>query len=740
MPFNENFVVRNGLEVANNLIYADYITNKVGIGTTTLIQTLTVYGSIGGQNITISGISTVAQLLSVGLAGTVLTASSSSGFVGIGTTNPQYKLEIQSPVSTGQTALYVKGDTFITGDLQATNLTFDQANVSNLNVSGVATIATGIFTDSLYSTGITSISNLNVVGVTTSTSINSTDINVSGIASIAVGIVSDLTTTNLNVIGITTTNNLEVSGVTTVGFITASDVYVSGASTVVGVGTFVSDLYVGGKFQVSSASTFLDNVDFNGYLVTFGQSSSDEVIFNSKITSNLIPRLDDTYDIGTSNGRWRTVNAGFGTFQNLYSSGITTTDSLSIGSTQVISNSRELQNIVSLDAVTIATIESAISNAPNTFSDIVVTGISTFIGIVTFASGIEVTSGVSTFNSLVNISNDLNASGISTFTTIDINSGEIDVSRIETQDLNVTGISTISSLNVVGAAVSNLIVSGIATFNDFVDINDSINILNDLSVGGISTLGNVAISSGIITAASGIVTYYGDGQYLNLGSNPFTGIGIGTTGGVVGYGITFIDFYGTGVSTAFYDSSVGIATIFFEGGGSGTIGIGTQFPTLSGNGDLFYNIDYGRLFVYYDEIILGVGTDAYWVDAAPFNVGLLTIDELSVSNLVVTGDVLVSGVVTATDFDSTSDINLKTNIKTIENSLDKISQLRGVSFDWKETGRSSYGVIAQELEEILPELVHGNDPKTVNYNGIIGVLIESIKELKKEIEQLKTNK
>jgi hypothetical protein len=96
------------------------------------------------------------------------------------------------------------------------------------------------------------------------------------------------------------------------------------------------------------------------------------------------------------------------------------------------------------------------------------------------------------------------------------------------------------------------------------------------NVSGISTLGTVKISSGIITASSGIVTYYGDGQYLDLRNNPSTGIGIRTTGSLVGFGITFLDLKGAGVSTTFYNSSVGIATIFFEGGGSGgSIGIGT---------------------------------------------------------------------------------------------------------------------------------------------------------------------
>lgn len=105
----------------------------------------------------------------------------------------------------------------------------------------------------------------------------------------------------------------------------------------------------------------------------------------------------------------------------------------------------------------------------------------------------------------------------------------------------------------------------------------------------------------------------------------------------------------------------------------------------------------------------------------------------------ISGD-FTAGTITATDFDSTSDIRLKQNIKTIENSLNTIEQLRGVSFDWKETGRGSYGVIAQELEEILPDLVKNSEVKSVNYNGLIGVLIEAVKELSEEVKELKRHK
>ena len=99
----------------------------------------------------------------------------------------------------------------------------------------------------------------------------------------------------------------------------------------------------------------------------------------------------------------------------------------------------------------------------------------------------------------------------------------------------------------------------------------------------------------------------------------------------------------------------------------------------------------------------------------------------------------VSGIVTAQDFDSLSDRNYKENVITVNNALLKVEQLRGVKFNWKESGSPSYGVIAQELEQVLPELVHGENPRTVNYNGIIGVLIEAIKELKVEIENLKNS-
>jgi len=107
------------------------------------------------------------------------------------------------------------------------------------------------------------------------------------------------------------------------------------------------------------------------------------------------------------------------------------------------------------------------------------------------------------------------------------------------------------------------------------------------------------------------------------------------------------------------------------------------------------------------------------------------------SKLHIVGDVLVTGVTTSFDFNSTSDIKLKTNIKKIENPIEKILQINGVTFNWKKDNRLSVGVIAQEIESVFPELVQGEDPKTVNYNGLIGLLIECIKEQQIEINIIK---
>lgn len=91
-----------------------------------------------------------------------------------------------------------------------------------------------------------------------------------------------------------------------------------------------------------------------------------------------------------------------------------------------------------------------------------------------------------------------------------------------------------------------------------------------------------------------------------------------------------------------------------------------------------------------------------------------------------------------------SDVALKTDIEMIPNALDKIDEVRGVTFT-RHNGQKSAGIIAQELEKVLPEavrekeldLIDGKTYKTVEYDAIHGLLINCIKELKEEIKELK---
>lgn len=136
----------------------------------------------------------------------------------------------------------------------------------------------------------------------------------------------------------------------------------------------------------------------------------------------------------------------------------------------------------------------------------------------------------------------------------------------------------------------------------------------------------------------------------------------------------------------------------------------------------------------------GGGGESLW---QPTNVGIHTLSNVGIGTTIVTsaltvyGDASISGILTAQDFNSASDIKLKQNVKKIDNALDKILNIDGVHFEWKKSGKKSMGVIAQKVEEVCPELVSGFADKTVNYNGIIALLIECVKEQQKEIEYLK---
>jgi len=213
--------------------------------------------------------------------------------------------------------------------------------------------------------------------------------------------------------------------------------------------------------------------------------------------------------------------SGTVTTESISVSGVSTVGSLSIGNTSVISSGRQLQNIASLDATTTATIESAITNAPNTFSDLSVSGISTL--------------GVTSATNLT--SQQLNVSGISTFTNGPVLVGTATSTGTASQRLQVTGGGYFSSNVGIGTTnptsklhvVGDGLFTGVVTATSFsgsganltgIAVTENVR-TNSLVVSGVSTFTTlrvgtaVTISGGIVTATS----FYGDGTNLtNTGS------------------------------------------------------------------------------------------------------------------------------------------------------------------------------------------------------------------------------
>ena len=244
MAVNKNFVVKNGLEVATDVILADASTKNVGIGSTIPALTLDVRGGIGATDLQVTGFSTFTDDLQVGASGSVFYVSNSTNMVGVGTSVPAYLLDVRSPVSTGQTALYVYGDVRVTGDINLDDITLDDATIDNLTVEDTLTVA-----------GITTLASSGGITTTGGQVYINTDLNVGG-ASTFTG-AADFNN-DVDIDGHTELDNLNVSGFSTfVGFSTFNDyVFIQDGLNVAGVITATS--FTGlGQIGVGSEGTFI---------------------------------------------------------------------------------------------------------------------------------------------------------------------------------------------------------------------------------------------------------------------------------------------------------------------------------------------------------------------------------------------------------------------------------------------------------------------------------------------------
>ena len=637
MAINKNFVIKNGAEINTNLFVADSSTNKIGIGTTVPQYSLHVGGSrggIGATDITIVGVATVGTSSSESAAFSVLGVSTFQGDVnflgsaGVSTITFDASLDKLNFADNARATFGAGDDLQIFHD--GSNSIIRETGTGNLVIEGTGeTLA--VFTDdggvSLYYdntdvfqttpqginvTGVATALRLNVAGVATvgSLSIGSTEIvdtsfQLKNIESLDATTTATIETAIAS--GPNTFDDLKVTGITTLGFTTATTIEVGNEGlTVAGVTTQSGDLVVGvstlfadvssGRIGIGTAVP-ASTLDVDGSL-TVNSAKVEDLTNNRVVIAGTDGELEDDANF-TFDGTTLAVTGKE-----------TVSVDITVGSGVTIQNHGGLS----------------------------VAGISTFGGLVNVDGGITANTAIVedlTENRVViaGTSGELEDSANLTFDGAGL---------VVTGNANVSGVTTTATLAVTGIATAKTLIVG----NEGLTVSGASTFSGQINAGTAATIatnGNASFS-GIVTAAQ----FQGGG----------IGVGIGTTGDgsagfhTVGFGFTFLDLKGPGISTVYANSSTGIATIFFQGGGGnagaagtwtpeGSIGISTSKsvgvntvalndPDVQGIGNSFQGLYIGNGMLLVDNALNGnhyIGTAKNGLMAGPVTInGVLTVD------------------------------------------------------------------------------------------------------------------
>lgn len=267
--------------------------------------------------------------------------------------------------------------------------------------------------------------------------------------------------------------------------------------------------------------------------------------------------------------------------------------------------------------------------------------------------------------------------------------------------------------------------------------------------GTISTTGQVTLPTGTqIAVADRQFIDYGPtvsgSQALIYGGGGYVGGGEPALVTVFVSDVTRVPVFGGFINVpTFQTAPVGPPSNRRAGGGAGSwyIGSGITGITYGGSGIYAYSSKYGS----YGDGSTGFSKNPGYlivqqVDTLPTPDPALTVvgSEVITRNLTVGGGITASGNIYGLDVIASSDIRTKENIITIDSALSKVLGLHGVYFTRKNEEGRKVGVIAQEVEEVLPEVVYtGEDGmKSVSYGSIVGLLIEAIKEQNEQIKKL----
>ena len=301
----------------------------------------------------------------------------------------------------------------------------------------------------------------------------------------------------------------------------------------------------------------------------------------------------------------------------------------------------------------------------------------------------------------------------------------------------ITNIGT----NPYGLAIDTTANTGIFSLAVYTNTGTGMFVRNEGKVG----IGTVSPTSklDISDAVDRVMNASGEGQFEITGNGYTFGIAMGDTTTALYHNSSLRNLsFGTDETerltilangdatfkTANCNVGIGTTSLGSISGGCATMTFGSTAAALSG-GIMFQANSTSKTGIYWES------DNMRYQNIGDFSHTFYKNNSTVLFTIATTGTVTAVGDVVAY-----SDKKLKKNIKTLDGS--KVYKMRGVSFDRIDTGKSSSGVIAQEMQEVAPELIDESKDGTlgVAYGNVTGYLIEAIKELKAEIEELKSNK
>ena len=335
---------------------------------------------------------------------------------------------------------------------------------------------------------------------------------------------------------------------------------------------------------------------------------------------------------------------------------------------------------------------------------------------------------------------------------------------------NVSGLTNVATLGATGAVDfdSTLTVEGLATFNGSVDLgdaaSDTVSFVADVDTNILPSANGKALGAdsarwaAALTDAntSGDLTVGDDINMSPTGNIIFSNTGISANATTLSSNNFVVDHLQVGVSATLPDdttltaSSLGSANLTITNAakftGAATAGSGNNVIQI-GNGANTVVIDLANAVVN-NSILAGTDNsfDVGNTTSGAFRSGYFD-TTVTVGTSVINTIAIVANTVYATEdlvANFSSDQQLKDQIIKIDTALDKVESLGGYQFVWNNNigdmraGTPDYGVIAQELEDVLPHAVDINSRghKTVNYNSLIPLLIEAVKELSGRVKEL----